>query len=237
MAQNLEEAKRQGLSQNPTQNEVKILESNFITSATSPKNAPAPSTSEIVFLGRSNVGKSSLINALLNAPLAKSSSTPGKTQLINFFHSLWLTDNQTIPLSFIDLPGFGYAKVSKSIKKEWEKNLLSFLLSRQSIKLFLHLIDSRHIDLEIDKSVGEFLQEICKGDQGILRIYTKADKLKQNALNSLTHKLKEQNLIDLNTQSYICSITTKHHKITSIPALRENILHFALGIKGGSNGI
>lgn len=233
MTQNLKEARRQDSPQHLTQNGIQILESAFITSATNPKNAPSPYTSEIVFLGRSNVGKSSLINALLNAPLAKSSSTPGKTQLINFFSSLWLKENQKIPLSFVDLPGFGYAKVSKSIKKEWEKNLLDFLLSRQSIKLFLHLVDSRHIDLDIDRSVGEFLQEICKGDQGILRIYTKADKLKQNALSSLQHKLNQKNLTDSKTQSYVCSITAQSHKMTSIPALRERILDFTLGVENG----
>ena len=211
MTQNLKETRGQDSPKNLTQNGVKILESAFITSATNPKNAPAPSITEIVFLGRSNVGKSSLINALLNAPLAKSSAT------------------QKIPLCFVDLPGFGYAKVSKSIKKEWEKNLLSFLLSRQSIKLFLHLVDSRHTDLEIDKSVEAFLQEICKGDQRILRIYTKADKLKQNALSSLQCKLTQQNILDSQTQSYLCSITAKNHKITSIPALREKILDFTLG--------
>ena len=231
MTQNLKETRGQDSPKNLTQNGVKILESAFITSATSSKNAPAPSITEIVFLGRSNVGKSSLINALLNAPLAKSSATPGKTQLINFFSSLWLKENQKIPLCFVDLPGFGYAKVSKSIKKEWEKNLLSFLLSRQSIKLFLHLVDSRHTDLEIDKSVEAFLQEICKGDQKILRIYTKADKLKQNALSSLQCKLTQQNILDSQTQSYLCSITAKNHKITSIPALREKILDFTLGVE------
>lgn len=234
MTQNLKEIRGQDLSQNLVQNGVKILESAFMTSATNPKNVPAPSTSEIVFLGRSNVGKSSLINALLHAPLAKSSSTPGKTQLINFFSSVWLKDNQKIPLSFVDLPGFGYAKVSKSIKKEWEKNLLDFLLSRQSIKLFLHLVDSRHTDLEIDKSVEEFLQEICKADQGILRIYTKADKLKQNVLSSLQHRINQKNLIDSKTQGYLCSLTTQSHKITSIPVLRERILHFTLGVENGA---
>ena len=103
---------------------VQVLESRFLSSASSIDNAPSPSTTEIVCLGRSNVGKSTFINALLNKPLAKSSATPGKTQLINFFYSLWAMRNEHIPLTLIDLPGFGYAKVSKSLKNEWQKHLL-----------------------------------------------------------------------------------------------------------------
>lgn len=208
---------------------IQILESSFLTSATSSRNAPASSHSEIVFLGRSNVGKSSLINALLNKPLAKSSATPGKTQLINFFSSLWLANHQKIPLVFVDLPGFGYAKVSKSIKAQWEKNLLDFLMARSSIKLFLHLIDSRHTDLEIDRSVSALLHRICHDDQKILHIYTKADKLKQNALSALQRKIQHSNTPS--SHSYLCSINMPTHKMTSIVALRESILHFTLGGK------
>lgn len=200
---------------------ISVRESKFLSSASSLKNAPAPVASEIVFLGRSNVGKSTLINALLNKNLAKSSSTPGKTQLINFFYSLWVQDGTNIPFIFVDLPGFGYAKVSKSIKKEWEKMLFEFLLSRRSIKLFLQLVDSRHSELEIDSGVQQLLLNIAQGDQRILRIYTKADKLKQSELNILSQKLKEN--------EYIVSTTTNHRKLMPISVLREEICRQTLG--------
>ena len=93
--------------------DIQVVESHFLISASNANNAPAPKDSEIVCLGRSNVGKSTFINTILNKPLAKSSATPGKTQLINFFTSLWIYENERIPLTFIDLPGFGYAKVRK----------------------------------------------------------------------------------------------------------------------------
>ncbi|MGP1561962.1 MAG: ribosome biogenesis GTP-binding protein YihA/YsxC [Helicobacteraceae bacterium] len=149
----------------------------FITSAVSLKDAPPQDLAEVAFLGRSNVGKSSLINALLEQKnLAKSSSTPGKTRLINFF-GVVCAGEMPKNFRFVDLPGFGYAKVSKAQKELWEKNLTAFLLKRTAIKIFLHLIDARHPGLETDQNVREFLQSICRLDQVIATIYTKTDKL------------------------------------------------------------
>ncbi len=220
---------------------VQVIESRFMSSASHLDNAPPPNASEIVFLGRSNVGKSTLINTLLNKPLAKSSSTPGKTQLINFFASVWVWHNQRLPLTFIDLPGFGYAKVSKSIKKEWERHLLNFLFMRQSIKLFLHLVDARHTDLAIDTSVATMLEQICRGDQCILRIYTKADKLNQSALNALykrvyiqKNKVQGVDTDDTHTQSLLFSAISKNHrKMVSLTHLREEIVKYTLGLENG----
>ncbi|TLD97250.1 YihA family ribosome biogenesis GTP-binding protein [Helicobacter jaachi] len=205
---------------------IQVVQSHFLSSASSIFNAPPPVDSEIVFLGRSNVGKSTLINALLNKPLAKSSSTPGKTQLINFFYSLWTLDKQPLPLTLIDLPGFGYAKVSKTLQKQWQKHLMDFLLARGSIKLFLHLLDARHTQMEIDISVGQMLERICHNDQYILRIYTKADKLKQSELNALKGHLAQ----DKAHRAYIFSATKTHHKMTSITQLREGIAQYVLGL-------
>lgn len=161
---------------------MRILESSFLASASSVHNAPSPTVAEIAMLGRSNVGKSSLINLLLANKLAKSSSTPGKTRLINFY-DLVLSDDSNLnplPLRMIDLPGFGYAKVSKSELKKWESVLLEFIESRASIKVFCYLIDSRHIDLPIDTRTMGLFSQILKGDQEIVKIYTKFDKLKSN---------------------------------------------------------
>jgi len=165
---------------------IKITESKFLTSAQSIEDSLPDEVSEVVFLGRSNVGKSSIINALVNKKgLAKSSQTPGKTRLINFFSVKFMKDHQTYIARFIDLPGIGYAKVSKSMKNEWQKNLTNFLNKRSSIRLFIHLVDSRHRSLDIDKNVDDYVKTILRSDQKLLRIFTKADKLNQKEKSAL----------------------------------------------------
>ena len=158
------------------------------------------------------MGKRSLLNTLTNRKgLAKSSSTPGKTQLINYFNIKFKTDEENgMPLNlfarFVDLPGFGYAKVSKSLKAEWNRNLTGYLEKRPNLQIFVHLIDARHPDLEIDKNVDEFLEKIKRGDQLIIHAFTKTDKLKQNDLAKLRREypdgifisnLKKRGIIDL----------------------------------------
>lgn len=168
---------------------VEIVEAKFVTSA--PNISAAPDTieqNEVVFMARSNVGKSSLLNALTNHKgLAKVSSTPGKTRLINYFDVTFIDrDNaQKSIAKFVDLPGFGYAKVSKSIKYDWEKNLTDYISQREQIKLFIHLIDCRHPHLDIDTSVSEFLFDNVRENQYILQIFTKIDKLNQKEQNAL----------------------------------------------------
>ena len=168
---------------------IEIVEANFITSAPNVKAAP-PSLeqNEVVFMARSNAGKSSLLNALTNHKnLAKVSSTPGKTKLINYFDVTFM-DRETkekLVAKFVDLPGFGYAKVSKSQKSDWEKNLTDYITKRKQIKLFVHLVDSRHPNLEIDKNVYEFLLDHADANQVILQVFTKIDKLNQKELSAL----------------------------------------------------
>ena len=171
--------------------ELKIVDATFATSAQRLDDSPPPDKAEIAFLGRSNVGKSSLLNSLTKRKtLAKSSSTPGKTQLINYFDITFKDYNETNEVKnyyarFVDLPGFGYAKVSKSLKKNWHQNLTDFLEQRASLQIFVHLIDARHSTLDIDKSVDEFLNHIKRGDQIIINAFTKIDKLKQTELQKL----------------------------------------------------
>lgn len=202
---------------------INITNSSFLGSFVKLADCADYGLSEVAFLGRSNVGKSSLINALCNHKgLAKSSSTPGKTQLINFFKVHFKEQSkeeikdpksqisQSAEAIFVDLPGFGYAKVSKSLKDAWQKNLSAFLEGRVHIRAFLHLIDSRHAELESDLVLGDFLAQFLRPDQKILRIYTKADKLNQ----SQKAKIKA---IDKN------AILVSSAKNTGIKELREQI--------------
>jgi GTP-binding protein len=168
---------------------VEIVDAKFVTSAPNIGAAPdTPEQDEVVFMARSNVGKSSLLNALTNHKgLAKVSSTPGKTRLINYFDVTFIDreNSQKSVAKFVDLPGFGYAKVSKSIKYDWEKNLTDYIAQREQIKLFIHLIDCRHPHLDIDTSVSEFLFDNVRENQYILQIFTKIDKLNQKEQNAL----------------------------------------------------
>jgi GTP-binding protein len=160
---------------------MKLINSKFIASAQTINDSIFEGVSEVAILGRSNVGKSSFINALTNHNgLAKKSSTPGKTKLINFFSINFKNEqNEKYEARLVDLPGFGYAKVSKAEKKFWAQNLTNFIENRNSIRVFVHLIDSRHPSLDIDKDVSSYLQSIVRPDQKILNLFTKVDKIKQ----------------------------------------------------------
>ena len=168
---------------------VEIVDAKFITSAPNVNAAPeTDEQNEVVFMARSNVGKSSLLNALTNYKgLAKVSSTPGKTKLINYFDVTFLDRDSSEKLiaKFVDLPGFGYAKVAKSVKHDWEKNLTDYISKRDEIKVFIHLIDCRHPHLEIDTAVSDFLMQNIKENQYIVQIFTKIDKLNQKEQSAL----------------------------------------------------
>lgn len=192
---------------------IKVVNAQFLISCL--HEYIAQSKAEVVFLGRSNVGKSSLINALCNHKnLAKKSSTPGKTRLVNFFEITYNTEDKK-QVHFVDLPGYGYAKVSKKEQNIWERTLTKFLENRLSVRLFLLLVDSRHVDLKLDEQVYEYIKSIKKGDQQIIKVYTKIDKLTQKQL----HVIKQ-------TQDSICVSASK--KI-NIDTLNEKIFLSLLG--------
>lgn len=178
---------------------IEIIDSSFMTSAPNIKLAPENEfMNEVAFMARSNTGKSSLLNTLTNRKsLAKVSATPGKTRLINYFDVTFI-DRETeerLHAKFVDLPGFGYAKVAKSLKSDWESNLTSFITDRRQIAVFVHLIDCRHPDLAIDRSVAEYLQEICTPDQSILTVFTKIDKLNQKELSELRKRFPDSLMV------------------------------------------
>jgi len=148
-----------------------IKTATFVKSSGKWQDCPEPTIPEYAFIGRSNVGKSSLINAMMNhKDLAKTSGTPGKTQLINHFlvnESWYLTD----------LPGYGYAKVSKSIRKDFEKLITNYILNRKNLVNLFVLVDSRHTPQQIDL---EFIQWCGESGVPFSIVFTKVDKLKPN---------------------------------------------------------
>lgn len=174
---------------------IEIISSHFVTSAPHLKLAPEnPLQNEIAFMARSNTGKSSLLNSLTNRKsLAKVSATPGKTRLINYFDVVFMDrdSGDKLDAKFVDLPGFGYAKVAKSLKTDWESNLTTFIAERQQIRIFVHLIDARHPHLDIDTSVDEYLHQICRSNQMILNVFTKIDKLNQKELQELKQQFPD----------------------------------------------
>ncbi len=153
---------------------MKILSAEFVKSAFNESHWTTDGLPEIAFLGRSNVGKSSLLNSLLQRNgLARTSNTPGRTQSINYF----LVNGA---FYFVDLPGYGYAKVSKSMRADWGKMAEDYLANRRELVLSIHLVDSRHKPTELDRQLHEWLVFHQKNHAVIA---TKADKLSNNKLN------------------------------------------------------
>ena len=150
-----------------------INKSEFITSAVRREQYPEDGLNEVAFVGRSNVGKSSIINALTNRrKLAKVSQTPGKTKLINFF-----LINDAFYL--VDLPGYGYAKVSKKEQESWGKTIETYLTAREELKRVILLVDSRHKPTADDITMHEWIKHY---GYDVIVVATKSDKLSNNAL-------------------------------------------------------
>lgn len=150
----------------------------LLLSATDPGHFPAPSVPEIAFLGRSNVGKSSVINSLLGTKLARTSNTPGRTRSINFYEVRKAGQPQP-ELRFADLPGYGYAKVSRTISEDWARFVDPYLHQRSSLALCLALVDSNIPPQESDGQLLEFLA--AKGRAHVI-VATKCDRLSGNRM-------------------------------------------------------
>jgi len=169
---------------------MKITSAEFLKSALKEVDWPRDSIPEIAFLGRSNVGKSSLINSLLGVRgLARTSSTPGRTQLLNFF----LINSK---FRVVDLPGYGYAKAPKEVRAEWSSAAEEYLAKREQLVLSIHIVDSRHEPSKQDLQLHEWLVHHHKPH---LIVATKSDKLSKNELSRnvkrAAHAFKSANLI------------------------------------------
>ncbi|MDZ7288714.1 MAG: ribosome biogenesis GTP-binding protein YihA/YsxC [candidate division KSB1 bacterium] len=151
-----------------------IKEAEFALSVAHASQLPKDSLPQIAFCGRSNVGKSSLINSLLNRRhLAKTSNTPGKTRLLNFYRIIPAESGHR-PFYFVDLPGYGYAKVSQSERERWRELIESYFHKTQQLRGIVAIIDSRHGPLASDLELLAWLAELR---QRVIVVATKADKL------------------------------------------------------------
>jgi len=170
-------------------------------SAMDASHFPAPVLPEIAFLGRSNVGKSSVINSLLGAKLAKTSSTPGRTRSINFFELRWAGKPQP-ELIFTDLPGYGYAKISREISSHWPSFIEPYLQSRASLALCLVLVDVNVPPQESDRQLLDFL---TSRGRPFRIIGTKSDRLSgnqlRNSLQALTRDFPHTRILPFSARS------------------------------------
>ncbi len=157
---------------------MKIVKATYLISSPSFDQCPSLKAPEYAFIGRSNVGKSSIINAIcLQKNLAKTSGTPGKTQLINHFEivSNSVTKGKQDKWYIVDLPGYGFAKVSQSSRRRWEQMIENYLRKRENLNRVFVLIDSRHAPQKIDL---EFVEQLFKWEIPFTIIFTKSDKEK-----------------------------------------------------------
>ncbi len=173
----------------------------FVLSVASLKQLPADDRVEVAFAGRSNVGKSSLINALFGQrKLAKTSSTPGRTQQLNYFN----LDNN---LYVVDLPGYGFAKAPKDIVKKWQQLINTYLVGRANLRRVFLLIDSRHGIKKIDEEIMDMLDNAAVTYQIVL---TKIDKISDKELQAVTTKTEE--IIKKHTAAHVKVLKTSSEK-------------------------
>jgi GTP-binding protein len=162
--------------------------SRFIAAATDASHFPAPSLPEIAFLGRSNVGKSSVINSLVGDKVARTSSTPGRTRSINFFEIRWPGKPQP-ELIFADLPGYGYAKISREISQEWPKFIEPYINERPTLSLCVVLVDANVPPQPSDRQLLDFLSA---SDHDFVLVATKSDRLSNNQLHNALRTLTQE---------------------------------------------
>ncbi|MBE6463231.1 MAG: YihA family ribosome biogenesis GTP-binding protein [Alphaproteobacteria bacterium] len=184
----------------------------FMLSVASLKQLPLDDKVEVAFAGRSNVGKSSLINALFGQrKLAKTSSTPGRTQQLNYFN---LNDKVYI----VDLPGYGFAKAPKDIVKNWQNLINTYLVGRANLRRVFVLIDSRHGIKKIDEEIMDMLDKAAVTYQIVL---TKTDKISEKELNKILDDTNKK--IEKHTAAYVSIIATSSEKNLGLDKLKAEV--------------
>ncbi|OOB79074.1 MAG: YihA family ribosome biogenesis GTP-binding protein [Epulopiscium sp. Nuni2H_MBin001] len=182
---------------------MNVTKAELIITAGNSSQFPQTEVTEIAFAGKSNVGKSSLINSLLNRKaLARTSSQPGKTQTINFY-------NVQDIMNFVDLPGYGYAKVSKVQRENWGKLIEGYLSDRHALSKVVLLIDIRHAPSENDKLMYNWIAHYHKN---VIVVATKADKLKRSQVNKHLAVIKKDLDLQAKDELIAFSATTKQGK-------------------------
>lgn len=185
---------------------MKVTQSDFTISAVSPKQYPAGDLPEIALAGRSNVGKSSFINRMINRKaLARTSSKPGKTQTLNYY-----LINQFF--YFVDVPGYGYAKVSKDERAKWGTMMETYFTERENLRLTILVIDIRHKPTADDVLMYDFFKQL---DLPVLVVATKLDKIKKGQINKQIKLAKETLQLATEDQLVPFSAETKQGKDTA----------------------
>jgi GTP-binding protein len=175
--------------------------SRFLMSASDVSHFPAPALPEVAFLGRSNVGKSSVINSLLGTKIAKTSSTPGRTRAINFFE-IRVAGRPQPEMIFTDLPGYGFAKISREVSARWPEFIEPYLKERPNLSLCVSLVDASVPPQPSDQQLIEFLQT---SGREFLIVATKSDRLSgnqlQNSLRTLTQAFSSSNILPFSART------------------------------------
>lgn len=194
--------------------EINTHNAEILLSAANKSHYPQDEIPEIALAGRSNVGKSSFINTLLNRKnLARTSGKPGKTQLLNFFN----IDNQ---LRFVDVPGYGYAKVSKTERAKWGRMIEEYLTTRENLRAVVSLVDFRHEPSEDDVQMYEFLKYY---EIPVIVVATKADKIPRSKWNKHESVIKKRLDFDRNDDFLIFSSVNKDGLDAAWDAILEKI--------------
>lgn len=194
----------------------------FITSATQLEECPPATLPEVCFAGRSNVGKSSLINALLNKKnIARTSNVPGKTQQMNYYK---VGDE----FFMVDLPGYGYAKVPKKERERWGKNIRDYLLDRESLSLILHVVDVRHEPSQLDE---DFFYWMAMNEKPFSVVLSKSDKLSRNKVNQSKARVRRI-LKEMNIEIPILPYSSDSRE--GISEIKELITEFVTHSKSGT---
>ncbi|MBQ7545114.1 MAG: YihA family ribosome biogenesis GTP-binding protein [Synergistaceae bacterium] len=170
---------------------------------------------EIAIAGRSNVGKSSLINALLNVKLAKTGKTPGKTRSINFYR---VDTSEGVSFRLVDLPGYGYAARSADERNDWQRLITAYVRSREALRLVMHLVDFRHGLMKNDRELQEWVRSAGKS---IFVVFTKADKIARGKWKSTREGYVRDGLY-----SYDVPVITSSESREGVDALREFVVKF-----------